>query len=78
MGNLVKMERANGIATVTIDNPPMNVLSNQVVKELEEVFTSISDDSEVTVIILTGAGQRAFMAGADIKEFPQWLHLKRN
>ncbi|MEH7249051.1 enoyl-CoA hydratase [Neobacillus niacini] len=77
MRNLVKWEKANGIVTVTIDNPPMNVLSNQVVRELEEVFTSLSEDPETTVIILTGAGQRAFMAGADIKEFPQWLHLNK-
>ncbi|MFC4768992.1 enoyl-CoA hydratase [Effusibacillus consociatus] len=73
MGKLVHFEKADGIAIVTIDNPPMNVLSNQVVTELGEIFTSIAEDPEVIVTILTGSGNRAFMAGADIKEFPQLI-----
>nr|WP_263326647.1 enoyl-CoA hydratase [Neobacillus sp. Marseille-Q6967] len=75
MTKLVHLEKTGGIAVVTIDNPPMNVLSGQVVRELGEVFTDIANDSSVVVAILTGAGNRAFMAGADIKEFPSWLGL---
>ncbi len=77
MQKLVHFDKADGVATVTIDNPPMNVLSSQVIRELGEVFSSISEDPEVITVILTGAGQRAFMAGADIKEFPQWLHMSK-
>ncbi|WP_216830716.1 enoyl-CoA hydratase [Alkalihalobacterium elongatum] len=77
MEKLVRFEKANGVATVTIDNPPMNVLSGQVTKELGEVFSTLAEDAEVIAIILTGAGERAFMAGADIKEFPQWLHMSK-
>ncbi|MFJ7308882.1 enoyl-CoA hydratase [Peribacillus frigoritolerans] len=73
MEKLVRVEKRDGIATVIIDNPPMNVLSSQVTRELGEVFSLLAKDSEVVVVILTGAGNRAFMAGADIKEFPQWL-----
>ena len=73
MTQLVNVEIADGIAIVTIDNPPMNVLSGQVTRELGEVFSRIADDSSVVVAILTGAGNRAFMAGADIKEFPSSL-----
>jgi enoyl-CoA hydratase len=75
MTKLVHVESAEGIAIVTIDNPPMNVLSTQVTAELGEVFTGIANDPNVVVAILTGAGSRAFMAGADIKEFPSWLDM---
>ncbi|WP_078428092.1 enoyl-CoA hydratase [Alkalihalobacterium alkalinitrilicum] len=78
MEKLVRYEKAEGVATVTIDNPPMNVLSGQVTRELGEVFSALSEDPEVIVVILTGAGERAFMAGADIKEFPQWLHMNED
>jgi enoyl-CoA hydratase len=74
---LVHVETSEGIAIVTIENPPMNVLSGQVVLELGEVFSSIANDPNVVVAILTGAGNRAFMAGADIKEFPSWLDMEK-
>lgn len=73
---LVKLEKKDHIATVTIDNPPLNVLSKQVTSELNAVFDDIADDNEIVVVILTGAGSRAFMAGADIKEFPQSIGQK--
>lgn len=76
MSGLVHLETRKGIAIVTIDNPPMNVLSSRVLKELEEVYTQISNDSSIVVVILTGTG-RAFMAGADIKELPTWLGMKK-
>jgi enoyl-CoA hydratase/carnithine racemase len=77
LAELVRIKTTEGIAIVTIDNPPMNVLSVQVVKELGEVFTSISNDPSIISVILTGAGNRAFMAGADIKEFPSWLEMEK-
>ncbi len=73
MTQLVHVDVTEGIAIVTIDNPPMNVLSAQVTSELGEIFSRIANDSSVVVAILTGAGNRAFMAGADIKEFPSSL-----
>lgn len=77
MNRLVQLEIEKGIAVVTINNPPMNVLSSHVTRELREVISRIYDDPEVIVVIVTGAGEQAFMAGADIKEFPQWLHLEK-
>jgi len=76
MGSRVRMESSEGIALVTIDNPPLNVLSSQVVKEMGEIFQQLREDQDVRVIILTSAGEKAFMAGADIKEFPEWLGNK--
>lgn len=70
MPGLLSIRKNGGIATVTLENPPMNVLSLQMTEELDEVFRQLEDDREVIAIIITGAGERAFMAGADIKEFP--------
>lgn len=78
MAKLVRAETSEGIAIVTIDNPPMNVLSKQVVAELDEVFTRLEEDCDVLVVILTGAGNEAFMAGADIKELPFWLEMDKD
>ena len=70
MSNLVRVEKSEGIATIILDNPPLNVLSQQVVQELDKVFHMIKRDPEVICVILTGAGNKAFIAGANIKEFP--------
>src|SRR5262249_60691776 len=57
------------IAYVTIDRPKvLNALNMQTMDELREVFTQIKDDAEVRVVILTGGGEKAFVAGADINE----------
>jgi enoyl-CoA hydratase len=55
------------VATVTISNPPANVLTTPLVKELDKVFDELSGKEDVKVIILTGSGT-LFVAGADIKE----------
>ncbi|EKN70968.1 enoyl-CoA hydratase [Neobacillus bataviensis LMG 21833] len=73
---LVKLEKNEHIAIVTIDNPPLNVLSSQVTNQLRGIFDEIAHDNEIIVVILTGTGSRAFMAGADIKEFPQSIGKK--
>ena len=55
------------IATVTINRPKaLNALNPQVVAELGQVFAEIAADAEVKVVLLTGAGDKAFVAGADI------------
>lgn len=71
MSELLTVTKNNGVATVTIDNPPMNVLSQQVIKELDEQFAQLETDAEIVSIVLIGEGEQAFMAGADIKEFPE-------
>lgn len=73
MGILLKVERKEKVAVVTINNPPLNVMNQQVVQELKEVFGELEHDQSIVSIILTGSGDRAFMAGADIKEFPQLI-----
>jgi 3-hydroxyacyl-CoA dehydrogenase len=63
----VRVEREGSVAVVTIDNPPVNALSQAVRKELLQAFRAFANDSGVTGIVLIGAG-RDFVAGADIRE----------
>lgn len=67
----VSYENKAGIAWVTIDRQSkLNALNPKVLDELELTFKNLQDDSQVFVIVLTGAGDRAFVAGADISQFP--------
>jgi enoyl-CoA hydratase len=70
MGTYVSSERRDAVALVTIDNPPMNALSSALLAELEAEVEALDADDAVRAIVLRGAGERAFVAGADIKEFP--------
>ena len=70
MGAFISTERHEAIALVTIDNPPMNALASALLEELEAEIEALDADDDVRAIVLRGAGERAFVAGADIKEFP--------
>jgi len=70
MGDFIQIERDGGVAIVTIDNPPVNALKAALLEELEAELTALDEDFDARAIVLRGAGDRAFVAGADIKEFP--------
>ncbi len=70
MGTFVSTEQDGWVAVVTLDNPPMNALSAALLEELEAEIERLDADDAVRAIILRGGGERAFVAGADIKEFP--------
>lgn len=58
----------NQVATVTINRPPVNPLNTEVFGELSDVFRKLDEDDNVRVVVLTGSGEKAFVAGADITE----------
>ncbi len=61
--------KADGIGIVTINRPKsLNALNAEVYSELFELFQEIEGDTDVRVVIITGSGERAFVAGADIVE----------
>lgn len=67
--SLVLVEKQDRIAWVTLNRPEkMNALNNALLKELECEIAGLEHDAEVGVVILTGAGEKAFVAGADISE----------
>ena len=60
---------ASGIALVTVNRPEKrNALSKDIVRELREAFEQVEREPEIKAAILTGAGEKAFVAGADIGE----------
>ena len=67
MGEFVRVESADGIATIRLDRPKMNALNAQVQDEIAAAAAQVSADDEVRAVILYG-GERVFAAGADIKE----------
>ena len=60
----------NGLATITINRPKkLNALNKNTIEELHNAFKNLEADNTVKAIIITGSGEKAFVAGADISEF---------
>jgi enoyl-CoA hydratase len=55
------------VATITLDRPPVNAITRDTMAEIREAFASLDERQDVRVAIFTGAGERAFMAGVDLK-----------
>jgi len=68
MNDLVQLSHADGIAVITINNPPVNALSSAVASGIAAAVTQIDKDDGVQAVVFIGGG-RTFVAGADIKEF---------
>ena len=66
-----KITKEEGVTTLAFDNPPVNALSQKVLKELDQLFDELKADPETKVIIFTSLKPQVFIAGADLKEFPQ-------
>jgi enoyl-CoA hydratase len=65
----ILLEKKNAIAYVTLNRPKvLNALSLATMEELRAAFHDIKNDADIRVVILTGAGEKAFVAGADIGE----------
>jgi enoyl-CoA hydratase len=62
------LEKKERIATITLNRPPMNPLNRKMYEEIGQVAEELSADPEVKVVIITGAGEKAFAAGLDVKE----------
>jgi enoyl-CoA hydratase len=65
----ILLEKKHSIAYVTVNRPKvLNALNMATMEELRAAFTDIKDDAAIRVAIITGAGEKAFIAGADISE----------
>ena len=68
--NNIITETKNGVTTITINRPnKLNALNKQTIEELHNSFEEADHDDQAKVIVLTGSGEKAFVAGADISEF---------
>ncbi len=66
----ILIDIANYIAVVTINRPTkLNALNKPTIEELNQALSQLEENKEVRVVIITGSGEKAFVAGADIKEF---------
>ncbi len=66
----ILVEQEKWITTVTVNRPEkLNALNRETIRELHHVFNALNNDVKVRAIILTGSGEKAFVAGADISEF---------
>jgi len=66
----ILIEKIDNIAIITINRPEkLNALNKATILELHEGFKSLNEDKSVKVILITGSGEKAFVAGADISEF---------
>jgi len=66
-GQSVQYEVSDRIVTITIDNPPVNAVSSPVLKALNAAFDRAEQEAQARCIIFTGAGERAFCAGGDLR-----------
>ncbi|MBI4540291.1 MAG: enoyl-CoA hydratase/isomerase family protein [Gemmatimonadetes bacterium] len=66
-GGFVRVDRAGGIARLTLERPPLNVLHLAMLRELAGVLDGLAADAELKVLVVTGAG-RAFCAGVDVAD----------
>ncbi|MFA7650198.1 MAG: enoyl-CoA hydratase/isomerase family protein [Flavobacteriaceae bacterium] len=68
--NNILTQRENGLEIITINRPDkLNALNKETIQELHDAFAQAEASDEVRVIIITGSGEKAFVAGADISEF---------
>ena len=65
----VLTENRNGVLWVTVNRPEkLNALNRATLDEISEIFESVADADDVWAVVMTGAGEKAFVAGADIGE----------
>lgn len=59
----------DGVAVLTLDNPPLNLVTLELTRRLHAALDRLAGDPEARVLVVTGAGDRAFCAGSDVAEF---------
>ena len=65
----IDLDRADGVATLTLNRPEaLNAFNSEQLRLLEQMLTEVAADPAIRAVVLTGAGERAFAAGADIRE----------
>jgi len=75
--DLVLLEKAPPLATITVNRPKaLNALNSKVLSAMKQVLESVNNDEDIRVVIITGAGEKAFVAGADIAEMSEMTPLE--
>jgi cyclohexa-1,5-dienecarbonyl-CoA hydratase len=69
----IRVEKKERVSRITVDRPPLNVLDIPLLRELDATLASCAKESQTDVLVIQGAGQRAFSAGVDIRD-----HTRKN
>jgi len=70
---LINHTLTDGIAVVTLNNPPLNLVTLDLTRQLNDLIGRLAAETDLRVLVLTGSGDKAFCAGSDIKEFPDMM-----
>ena len=62
----IRYEVADGLATLTINRPPFNVLDIPTMAEINDALDACSQDDSIKLLVITGAGEKAFSAGVEV------------
>lgn len=73
MSERVTVVVRDSIGLIAVDNPPVNAMSNAVITALKESVDQIGADPEAKALVLVGKGEKAFLAGAQIEEFREFM-----
>ncbi len=68
--NMIQFSREGRLAILTVNNPPVNALNAEVIDSFQERLARLALETDLGALVITGAGDKAFIAGADISEFP--------
>jgi len=63
--------KEGNFAAIIINNPPVNALSSKVLREMTDCLKEIGEEQNINAVLITGAGEQAFIAGADLKEISE-------
>lgn len=69
----IEKNAEDGVCLLTLNNPPLNVVTLEMTRALDEGLASLAGASDVRVLVVRGAGDRSFCAGSDIKEFLEYM-----
>ena len=64
----ILLEKKEGVAKLTINRPPLNIINIDTLEEMNQALAELRTDDEVKVVVITGAGNRAFSAGVEVKD----------
>ncbi|WP_088225006.1 enoyl-CoA hydratase [Desulfosporosinus sp. FKB] len=71
--NVVELTITDDVGVIAINNPPVNALTLAVRSQLKKILKAVEGNQELRAIVITGSGPKCFVAGADIKDFPQQM-----
>lgn len=60
MAQYIRLEVADHLAVITLDHPPMNTMSREIVRDLGDIVTELAPNDNLRAVIVTGAGEKAF------------------